>query len=112
MFGDGFDIICRKETFDCKAFVDDVIFENFNINYRELPQCYNNAVFEPHRLASDMTGTHHLHNTVCNNCSVGALARFTPPLPEHFGWAGGCGRIPCTGKNNYMIQDHTGHYIG
>jgi hypothetical protein len=59
-----------------------------------------------------MTGTHHLYNTVCNNCSIDALARFTPPLPEHMGWAGGCGRIPCTGRNNYMIQDHTGHFLG
>lgn len=112
MFGDDFDIICKHETYDSKAFVDNVIFENFNLAYGTLPQCGNNSVFEPHKDASDLTGSHNLHNTVCNNCSLAALARFSPPNPKHIGWFGGCGKILCTGKNNYLIQDYTGHFLG
>lgn len=77
-----------------------------------MPQCSNNVVFEPHNLASDMTGSHHLSNTVCNNCSPTAFARFTTPDPGDLGWFGGCGSILCTGKNNYIIMDHTGDFLG
>ena len=67
-FGAGFDVICKQETYDSKAFVDNVIFENYRQNYPDLPQCSNNVVFKPHPTASDMTGSHNLRNTVCNNC--------------------------------------------
>ena len=41
-----------------------------------------------------------------------ALAFFTPPDPKNFGWDGGCGDMLCTGKNNYLIHDFTGGFIG
>lgn len=59
-----------------------------------------------------MTASHHLSNTTCNNCSAKAWAKFTPPNANHLGWFGGCGNLLCTGKNNYIIMDHTGHFLG
>lgn len=59
-----------------------------------------------------MTGSHHLSNTVCNNCSLDALGYFTPPKDSDLGWFGGCGKIYCTGKNNYLIHDWTGDLLG
>lgn len=43
---------------------------------------------------------------------MNAMALFTPPNPVFLGWGGGCGRILCTGKNNYLIHDHTGTLFG
>jgi hypothetical protein len=40
------------------------------------------------------------------------MALFTPPISGHLGWSGGCGSILCTGKNNYLIHDHTGNLLG
>lgn len=64
-FGGGYDVICKEEQFDAKAFIEDVQFENFNRDYSEagLSQCGNNVVFKPHSGAHDMTGSHHLKKT-------------------------------------------------
>ena len=51
-------------------------------------------------------------STVCNNCSKEAYAFFSPPSPGGLGWFGGCGNILCTGKNNYIIQDIGGSFLG
>lgn len=59
-----------------------------------------------------MTGSHHLKHVVCNGCSLNAMALFTPPNPAFLTWFGGCGSILCTGKNNYLIHDHTGNLLG
>ena len=67
-FGTGFDVICKQETYDAKAFVDNVEFVNYRLSYDLLPQCSNNVVFKPHSLAGDMTGSHNLRNTVCTDC--------------------------------------------
>jgi hypothetical protein len=32
--------------------------------------------------------------------------------PEFAGENAICGEIACTGKNNYYIQDHDGHFFG
>ena len=40
------------------------------------------------------------------------MAYFTPPNPKNFGWSGGCGDMLCTGKNNYLIHDYTGTFLG
>jgi hypothetical protein len=37
------------------------------------------------------------------------MGYFDPPIAGHIGWFGGCGNILCTGRNNYIIQDQTGH---
>ena len=110
-FGTGFDVICKQETYDAKAFLDNVVFENYKLNYPDLPQCKNNIVFRPHSGASDMTGSHNLRDTKCENCEVNALAYFDPPNPNHLTWFGGCGDILCTGKNNYLIHDYTGGFL-
>lgn len=67
-FGAGFDVICRQEVFDSKAFLTNITFENYNITYPTLTNCSNNVVFKPHDLASDLTGSHHLSNVKCNKC--------------------------------------------
>lgn len=64
-FGTGFDVICKQETFDAKAFIDNVVFENFRTTYSTLSQCKNNVVFKSHPGAMDMTGSHNLRNTLC-----------------------------------------------
>lgn len=113
-FGPTFDTICKQEVFDSKAFLENVIFENYNQVYSNanLSQCSANVIFRPHDLASDLTGSHHLKNVVCNGCSLNAMAYFSPPAVTQLNWFGGCGRIFCTGKNNYLIQDHTGNLLG
>lgn len=111
-FGTGYDVICKQEVFDSKAFLTNITFENYNITYPTLTQCSNNVIFMPHDLASDATGSHHLYNVKCTKCQTNALAKFTPPNPHHLTWFGGCGSILCTGKNNYLIHDHTGNLLG
>ena len=113
-FGTGYDVICKEEQFDSKAFLRNVIFENYNQNYTEsnLALCQSNVVFKPHPTASDITGSHHLHNTTCNNCTNNSVAFFTPPDEKNFGWDGGCGNFLCTGKNNYLIHDWDGAFLG
>jgi hypothetical protein len=70
------------------------------------------VIFKPHDGASDITASHHLNGVVCNNCALNAMALFTPPSPAQLGWLGGCGNLLCTGKNNYLIHDHTGDLLG
>ena len=63
--GPGFDVICKHESFDSKAFISDVTFENYNLDYDELPQCSNNRVFRTHPAATDITGSSNLYRTTC-----------------------------------------------
>lgn len=84
--GYDFDTVCKQEVFDAKVFVEDVIFENYNQEYGTLPQCSRNHIFEAHDLAADLTGSHHLSNTVCNNCSLDSIAYFLPPEENDLGW--------------------------
>ena len=109
-FGAGYDVICKEEQFDAKAYLTNITFENFNQAYSEagLSGCKSNVVFKPHNIAHDMTGNHMLTKTKCNNCSKNAYALFTPPDQGSLGWDGGCGSILCTGKNNYLVIDQDG----
>ena len=59
-----------------------------------------------------MTGSQNLDTVTCDNCSTEAFAYFSPPNPSHLGWGGGCGKILCTGKNNYLVNDWTGDLLG
>lgn len=34
------------------------------------------------------------------------------PKEKWRGWFGGCGQFDCTGQENVIIQDLTGHFIG
>ena len=78
-FGSMFDVICKQEVFDAKAFLTNITFENYNQEYASLTQCSNNVVFKPHDGASDMTGSHNLNGVHCVNCTNTAFAFFTPP---------------------------------
>lgn len=112
-FDSGFDVICKHETLDCKAFLTNVNFDFYRHKYTEpaLSQCSSNIIFKPHDLASDITGSHHLWNSPCTNCEFDAFAHFDPPKLSELTWFGGCGNMTCTGKNNYLIHDHTGDLL-
>ena len=113
-FGTGFDVICKQETYDSKAFLSNVTFHNYKQNYSEaaLANCGGNVVFKPHSGASDITGSHNLYNVVADNVDMDSWAYFDPPSPSGLGWDGGCGNFFCTGKNNYLIHDYTGDFLG
>jgi len=113
-FGTGYDVICRTETFDAKAFLRDIKFKNYRETYGEsaLSQCGNNYLFRPHPIASDMSGSHHFWSSTCDNCTMESMAIFDAPKQSELGWFGGCGDIVCTGKRNYLIEDHDGSLTG
>jgi hypothetical protein len=114
-FNSGFDVICQPEAYDTKAFLVNVNFDSYRQDYTNnanLSQCSNNVVFIPHPLAHDHTGSHHLTQSPCTNCQSSAYGDFTPEDPSVLGWLGGCGLILCTGKTNYVIQDHDGSFLG
>lgn len=92
-FGRTYDTICKQEVFDAKAFLDNITFENYRHSYPSLPQCSSNIIFKPHKLASDLTGSHHLNNVTCRNCTLNATAYFTQFRSPSLDWFGGCGRI-------------------
>jgi hypothetical protein len=77
-----------------------------------LANCGGNVVFKPHSGASDITGSHNLYNVVADNVDMDSWAYFNPPSPSGLGWDGGCGNFFCTGKNNYLIHDYTGDFLG
>ena len=111
-FGITYDVICKSSLFDNKAFLENIIFENYKQSYTNLPQCSSNVIFKPHDIASDITGGHNLRNVTCDGCTINSMGYFTRPNPSDLGWAGGCGEIQCTGKSNYLIYDQTGDLLG
>jgi len=110
-FGHGFDVVCKEESIDGKAFIYNTEFNNFRQSYPTLPQCSNNVIFRPHGGASDITGSHHLFDSNCTDCQLEAYAHFDSPNQGDLGWFGGCGDILCTGMNNYLIHDHSGTFL-
>ena len=105
----GFDVICKHEAFDAKAFIKNVVFDSYRQNYSEanLAQCSKNVVLTTHPSAADLVGGHYFWNSSCTNCQFEAMAIFDPPKLSDLGWSGGCGNITCTGKKNYFLMDHT-----
>jgi len=57
---------------DSKAFLTNVIFDNFKLNYAGnlASKCNSNFVFRPHSGASDFVGSHNLFNCSCTNCDA------------------------------------------
>lgn len=108
----GHDVICTREAYDFKAFIHNVTFENYFYENSLIPYCSGMSVFRRHNLASDGTGSHHLTNSVCNNCTKESWAYFEKPNIGWRGWFGGCGEIDCTGPNNYLISDQDGSFTG
>lgn len=101
-YGDG---VSQGAAFDSKAFIFNTAFENYKTTYSGQPSCSNNVVFKPNPGAIEFTGSHHLFNTSCTNCNLLAYGNFTPTFSM-------CGNMTCTGFSNYLIQDHTGNFLG
>ena len=108
----GFDVICTQQSFDFKAFLNNITFENYLYNNAQLPYCSGMAVFKKHSGASDGTASHHLTKTKCINCETKSWAYFEKPNIAWRGWFGGCGELDCTGPNNYLIHDQDGNFTG
>lgn len=96
---------------DARVYFIDSKFENYGNTYTQ-PYCKSNYVFIRHNLASDMTAGHYLRNVVCQDCDPNFFIRADAPNPIWRGWFGGCGSLDCTGPNNYIIEDQTGHFLG
>jgi hypothetical protein len=69
-------------------------------------------LFESHPIDDSSIGNHHFYESKCTNCDINALGHYDPPIKSHFGWLGGCGNLPCTGRSNYLIHDHDGGLLG
>jgi hypothetical protein len=108
-FSTGYDGLCKEETLDAKSFFYNVTFDSYKINYNSsaLSSCSNNVLFKVNPAAPDHIGSTHLSNSVCTNCDFNSMAYFDAPSPSQLGWFGGCGNILCTGRQNYIIEDHT-----
>lgn len=104
-YGPGIDGVSRQAAFDSKAFITNVLFENFKQSYVTQPSCGNNVVFKPNPGAIEYTGSHHLFNTSCTECEPTSFGQFAPSSSM-------CGNMSCTGFSNYLVQDHTGEFLG
>jgi hypothetical protein len=72
----GYDVICNAEVFDGRAYMFNMIFDGFKIDYPTSPFCTKNKVFVTHPLASDNTAGHYLMNVNCTNCDYNAKVYF------------------------------------
>ena len=108
-FSPNYDQLCKEETLDSKAYLYNVAFDNYKLDYSAMGlPCSNNVLFKDNPLATDLIGSAYLWNSTCSNCDFDAISYFDPPIAAHLGWFGGCGNMLCTGRNNYLLQDHTG----
>ena len=69
-------------------------------------------MFRPPQTASELIASHHLYNVSCVNCSRNSVAYFDDPSQDYVGEEKECGDIPCSGKQNYFIEDHDGTLLG
>ena len=103
------DQVSSHQSFDAKAFLNNVRFENFFYsNSSSQPFCSGMSVFRRNS-GADLTASHYLTNTTCVNCERNAWAYFEPPSPVDIAQ---CGGINCTGANNYFIDDQDGKFTG
>jgi hypothetical protein len=110
-FGSGFDVVCKQPVFNSKAYLTNVIFDNFKQSYTGTAvsnACRKNFVFRPHSGGFDMVGGHYLTRCSCNSCDSDSYVLSDAPDKNQLGWFGGCGDILCTGKQNYQVVDWTG----
>jgi len=95
-----------------------VTFDNFRLSYANLApsalatKCSNNRLFEVHPQADSSIGNHHFINTTVTDSDSNAFGFFTAPNAAYATNAGGCGTTVCTGRNNYLIRDHNGTFLG
>ena len=62
-----------------------------------------------HSNAIDMVGSAHLHDCQSTNSDSNSVVFFDGDNEIYSGFEGGCGgRMDCTAKRNYFIQDHSG----
>lgn len=112
-FGHGFDVVCKQPVYDNKAYLFNVVFDNFNQVYTgAAASCSSNFAFRPHSGGFDSTASHNLFNCNCTKCDTDSYLYADAPSPSQLGWFGGCGDILCTGRQNYLIQDWNGSFLG
>ena len=104
------DEVNTAQSFDAKAFLNNVRFENFfySNSSSQPPFCTNMSVLRRNS-GADSIASHYLTNTTCVNCERNAWAYFEPPSPADIAQ---CGGISCTGANNYFIDDQDGKFTG
>lgn len=81
-FNHGYDGLCKHATYDSKAFLTNVVFDSYKQTYSEAElsaKCSSNVVFKTNPNSPDYVGVHHLWNSTCVNCELGALAYFDAP---------------------------------
>jgi hypothetical protein len=114
-FGTGFDVVCKQPVYNSKAYLTNIIFDNFQQSYNGTSVssiCSNNFAFRPHSGGFDMVGGHYLTNCNCTRCDNESYVLADAPDSSMLGWFGGCGDLLCTGKQNYQIVDWTGGFLG
>lgn len=78
---------------DCRAYLNNIVFYNFNITYTSNSFAWNNTAFVTHPTASDSTAGHYLRNVRCIGCQMNARVYFRLPNPDWNGHYGGCGNL-------------------
>jgi hypothetical protein len=111
-FGTGFDVVCKQPVFDSKSFIVNTTFDSFRQSYSGLPGCTGNFALKPHSGAFDQVGNANLFTSPCSNCDLNSYLESPAPNPAFLNWFGGCGDLLCTGFQNYLVQDHTGQFLG
>ncbi len=114
-FGPGYDVICKQQLYQAKAYLTNVTFDAFRQSYTSTPvgsKCSKNFAFKPHAGTFSASGDHNLFDVHCTNCDTSSYIYAEPNHKSDLGWFGGCGDIICTGKSNYLIIDWDGTFLG
>lgn len=54
-----------------------------------------------------------MDNVSCTDCNRDSLAFIMDPKEDKWGgWFGGCGDFVCTGMENMLLEDLSGHFLG
>ena len=92
-----------ERSFDAKAFITNVVFNNYNSEYSTFSDCGQNYAFRAPSYADEFIASHHLYNVTCPSCN--GLVFFDDPKVDRNG-------VPYGGKINYFIEDHDGKFLG
>lgn len=69
-YSSNIEIINSAEVLDSKAYLQNVIFQNYRANFTTFPQCGNSFVLRPNPLAHDAIAIHSLFDCQCVGCDT------------------------------------------